>query len=189
MLETPDAQLAMQAAELIKSGESGAYRIEVKAESVAMQDFTAMKSERMEVLAGLSQFLMAAGPLMQAAPAATPFLLQMLQWSLSGVKGSSEIEAVLDRAIEQAQQTQGQGAAPPPDTKLLSMQMRGQQEMAKEQAKLQGDLVRIQAETQAADQREQSQATWNVREAAQKAFVSRSMAQQAQEPNGPKRFP
>lgn len=171
---TPDAAMAMQAAELLKS-DSAQWRIEVSPETISMQDFAALKSERTEVLLALSTFMQAAAPLMAQSPGSTPFLLRMLQWSLAGVKGSSEIEGVLDQAIAAAeaagpqQQQQGDGQA-----KLQLQQMKGQQDMAKEQAKLQSDLVRIQAEVQADAQREETQAAWNVREHTQKALITQA---------------
>ena len=174
MDKTPDAQLAPAAAQLIKS-EGNAYRIEVKPEAVSLQDFAALRSERTEVLMALSTFLQSAGPLMVQTPAAAPYLLEMLQWSFTGLRGASAIEGVLDRAIAAAQQAaanpqpQGQQG---PDPKLLAQQMKGQQDMQKVQAELQADLVRTKAEVEADAQREQNQAVWNVREQAQKQQIS-----------------
>lgn len=174
IMRTPDAQLAQQAVQLLQSGEMSAYRIEVKPESVAMQDFAALKSERLEVLAGLSQFLTAAAPIMQQMPAATPMMLELLQWVLSGVKGSSQIEGVLDRAIAGAQQMAAQPQQQKPDPKLQALQLKGQMDEQREQAKLRGELVKIQAEVAADEQREANQARWNLREAAGKATIQQA---------------
>lgn len=182
---TPDAEHAQAAVELIQSRMS-AYRVQVKPESVSLTDFAALKSERMEVLAGLSQFLTAAAPLMTQAPASTPFLLQMLQWSLSGLKGSSGIESVLDDAIHAAQQAAMQPAgAQQPDTKLLALQMKGQQDERKVQLELQADLARESAKVQADAQREQNQAVWNVREQQARAQIASATraAQPKKEPS------
>lgn len=169
---TPDAPFAEQAVQLIKS-EASPYRVQVKPEAVSLTDFSALKQERMEVLAGLSGFLQATAPLAQQMPSATPFLLQMLQWAMSGIRGASSIEGVLDQAIAAAQQAaqQPQQAAPP-DPKLAIVQAKAQADMAKEQAKLQGDLVRIQAEVAGDAARENTQREQNVRESAQKAQIS-----------------
>jgi hypothetical protein len=169
---TADAPYAQKAVELLKSGASK-FRIEVKAESVALADFDALKSERMEVLQGLATFFQAAAPVAQQMPGSLPFMLEMLQWTVSGFRGASEMEGILDRAIAGAQQ---QAAAPqqpaPPDEKLLALQLKGQNDLAKTQADLQADLQRTQAETQANAQREQDQARWNTQEAAAKAQIS-----------------
>lgn len=183
VLQTPDAQLAQQAVALLQSGEVSAYRIEVKPESIAMQDFAALKSERMEVLGGLSQFLTAAGPIMAQMPSATPLLMELLQWVLAGVKGSSEIEGVMDRAIAGAQQAAAQPKPAAPDPKLQATLLKGQLDQQKEQAKLQGELVKLQAEVAADEQREANQARWNIRETAAKARISAAM--KPQEPGKP----
>lgn len=172
---TFDAQVAPQAAELLKSS-MAQYRIEVKPEAVSLTDFAALKQERMEVLAGLASFMQAAAPLGQQVQGSAPFLLQMMQWAVAGLRGSSGIEGVLDQAITAAQQAQEAAAqagpqAQPPDPKLLAQQMKGQQEIAKVQAELQADLMRTQAETQANEQKERQQAEWNVREQAQKTAI------------------
>ncbi|WFG54184.1 putative portal protein [Myxococcus phage Mx9] len=175
---TFDAQLAPQAAQLLKSRMSE-YRIEVKPEAVSLTDFAALKAERMEVLAGLASFMQAAAPLGQQVQGSAPFLLQMMQWAVAGLRGSSGIEGVLDQAITAAQQAQEAAAQAgpqqqPPDPKVLAQQLKGQQELAKVQADLQADIVRTQVETQANEQKERQQAEWNTREAAQKALISQA---------------
>jgi hypothetical protein len=179
MENSPDAQLAPAAVELIKS-KFAAYRIQVKPESVSLQDFAALKQERLEVLQGISTFLTAAAPLM-ANPKAAPHLLGILQWTVAGLKGSSGIEGILDQAIAAAEQAaSAPQPAQPPDPKLLAQQMKGAQDLQKIQAETQADLIRTQAEVQADASREQTQAVWNVREAAGKAQIS--AAHQAMQP-------
>jgi hypothetical protein len=179
-----DAQMAPRAAELLKTRFS-TYRIEVKPEAVSLTDFAQLKAERTEFLAALSGFLTAAAPLAQQVPGSLPYLLQMLQWTMAGLKGSSQIEGVLDQAIQKAQElAQMQQAMPQqqaPDPKVQAMQLKGQLdaqkgqfELQKTQAKLQADLTRIAAETQSRDMQEQSQAKWNVQEAAAKKRINQA---------------
>ncbi len=189
---TEDAQLAPQAAELIKS-KFGAYRIQVKPESVSLADFAALKADKMETLMGFSTFMQAAAPVAQQLPGSMPFLLKFLQWAMSGIRGSSGIESVLDAAIaqaEQAAQQPQQAAQQAPDPKVITQQMKGQQDLAKVQAELQADLMRTQADVQADAQREQNQAIWNVREAAQKhAIAQAGRALQPPKAGGPGGLP
>jgi hypothetical protein len=172
---TPDAAAAGQAAALIKSGRS-AYRVEVKPEAISLQDFSALKSEAMEVLGSLATFLQAMGPLAQQMPGSMPYLLQILQWSFSRVRGASSIEGVLDQAIaaaqQQAQQPQAAQPPSPEQMKLQTQQLKGQQDLAKEDKKLQNALVLKQADVAAHAAQEQTQAEWNTREAAAKANIS-----------------
>lgn len=195
IMATPDAPLAMQAAQLIKSN-LARYRVEVKPESLALADFAQMQAERTGLLAAMASFFSASAPLVQAMPDAMPFLLQMLQWFVSGLRGASQIEGVLDAAIAAAQRAAQERAAnpqaPPPDPKVQAQQMKlqgdaqkAQADMQKEQLKLQNDLTRMQAEVQADAAREATQREENVREAGQKALIgSMTRAMQPQRPGG-----
>jgi hypothetical protein len=112
VLNTPDAELAPQAAQLIKS-KFLHFRVEVKSESLAQTDFAALKAERTEVLAAISGFVASAGALAQEVPGSSITLLEILAWALSGLKGSQEIQGVIDRAIAAAKQQAAQAAANP----------------------------------------------------------------------------
>jgi hypothetical protein len=178
---TPDAQLAPQAVELLKS-KLHCYRVEVKPENVSLTDFAALKAERMEVIQGISMFLSAMTPMVQAQPASMPFLLQMLQAGVAGMRGSSTMEGILDAAIAAAQQQAAQPQQQAPDSKLQAQMMKGQQDLQKIDKELQADLIRTQAEVQADGQREQNQMMWNVREAAAKHQITQ--AGKPMKPNG-----
>lgn len=167
-----DAQVVPQAIQLIKS-DLRCYRVEVKPEAVSMTDFAALKQERSEVVASIAQFMTSAAPIAQGMPNSLPFLLQILQWMVSGLRGASQIEGVLDQAIQAAQEAAKQPQQPQqPDPKLLVQQMKSQAEMAKLQAETQAELVKMNAEVQADDMRERNQMNWNVREALAKSQIS-----------------
>lgn len=176
VMATPDAPLAQAAAQLLKSPQTARYRVEVKPEALALADFAAMRAERSEVLTAISGFLSAMAPLLQLMPSALPHLLQMLQWFVSGMRGASKIEGVLDAAVTEAQRAAAQAQAspqqPPQDNKLQVQQLKGQQDMQKIQAETQARVVELQAEVAADAQREANQRQENVREATQKAAIS-----------------
>lgn len=188
ILERSNAQFAFPeesigpAVQLIKS-QLSCYRVEVKPEAVSLTDFAALKQERTDVIGAISMFFTAATPLAQAVPGSMPFLLQMLQGLVAGLKGSSVLEGILDQGIAAAEAAQKQQAMnpqqQPPDPKVVALQMKGQldqqkaqADMAKEQFKLQAGLVQNQAEVAGDAQREQDQAHWNTEEARGKAAVS-----------------
>lgn len=161
-------QLLQQAVQLLKD-EHNCYRIEVKPEAISLTDFAAMKAEGMEVLGGLTGFVQSAAPLAQQLPGSLPFLLKMLQWTMSRLRGASTIEGVIDQAITHAEQAAAAQAAapqqpPPPDPKLVAAQQKAQLDGQREQQKLQADLVRMNAEVQAENQKQQNQTEWNVKE-------------------------
>lgn len=189
VMKTPDAPLAQQAVQLLQDDMQALYRVQVKSEAISLTDFAALKTEKMELLTAVGGFMQMAAPLaQQMGPKAAPLLMKLLQGFVAGLRGSSQVEAVLDQAVAQAEEAAKQPATPPPpDPKLLSQQMKGQQDLQKIQAELQADLVRTQAEVAGDAQREQDQATWNVREAMQKQQIgaaSRAAHPGAQKPGG-----
>ena len=148
MQNSIDKELLPQAIDLIKQFDDARLRIEIRPESVAMVDYAQIKAERTDYINALSMFMQSSAPLMDADPAAKPFLLKMLQWGLAGFKGSQEIEGVLDKAIEAAEKPPAEGENQP-DPAQQAMQMQAQIDMQKEQAKQQGELAKIQAKAQA----------------------------------------
>jgi hypothetical protein len=133
-----DPQIAQQAVGLIKSN-FWEYRIEVKPESVALADMTAVKQERSEFLMAVATFMQSAQPIIQGAPWSAKYLLQMLQWSMAGFRGGSTIEGVLDQMVIEADQAQKQAAQqpPPPDPKMMQIQAKAQTDQAKAQNDMQ----------------------------------------------------
>jgi hypothetical protein len=138
MQNSLDADLLPEAIALIKDPRKARLRIAIRPESVAMVDYAQLKAERTDYINALSMFMQSASPMMEADPAAKPFLLELLKWGLAGFKGASEIEGVMDKAIEASVQAEKEKQEnPQPDP-----------EAAKEQAKLQGEMQKIQAKGQ-----------------------------------------
>jgi hypothetical protein len=174
---TPDAQYIPQALQMIRAMD--AFKISIKSETLAAQDMAALRQEKSEFIAGLAQFLTAAQPLIDKYPAAAPTLLEMLKWTMTGFKGASSIEGVLDKAIASLQQ---QPPAPPPDpnkakmeaaqaAQQMKLQGDAQREKMKSAAKgqeiqmqTQADIVRINAETQAELKKQAAQFAFDSRE-------------------------
>jgi hypothetical protein len=137
-----DPQKAMEAIQLIKSS-IYQYRVEVKPESVAMADMSAVKQERSEFLLAVSQFLQSSQPIVAGAPWAGPFLLQILQWAMAGFRGGATIEGVLDQMVTQAQQALIQSQQnPQPNPEMMKVQA----EMQADQQKMQMDMQAKQAD-------------------------------------------
>jgi len=186
MAMTTDANLIQPALQLLRD-RTNEYRVEIESETMAMTDYAQLQSERSQYLDGLAKFLSTAAPMVTQVPQSLPFLLEMLKWGMAGFKGSSEIEQVMDQAIQKAQQAadQPQGQQPSPEQMKAQMEMQKQQmksqaKMAEIQAKTQADMQKTQASTQAdimktqanleADkQREMNQAYYNIQEEQAKA--------------------
>ena len=146
-----DQQAAQQAIELIKS-DVYQYRIEVKPESVAMADMAAIKQERSEFLMAISQFFQSSAPILQQAPWAAPYLIQILQWAMAGFRGGSTVESVLDQMAMAANQQmmQAQMQPPRPDPRMELEKMKMQFEMQKGQMDLMGQKAGLQMDAQKA---------------------------------------
>ena len=139
MAASPDKDMAQEAIELIKNPEEAMLRIDIRPESVAMVDYAHLKSERTDYINALSTFMQSASPLMDSDPSAKPFLLELLSWGLAGFKGASEIEGVIDRAIDASKKEAQQPEQP--DPAAAAQQAKQQGEMQKIQAKAQSDMA------------------------------------------------
>ena len=148
-----DAELLPPAIQLIKQPEQARLRIDIRPESVAMVDYAQLKNERTEYINALATFMQSAAPLMDQDPSAKPFLLQLLQWGLAGFKGASEIEGVIDKAIDASQQQANQ---PEPDIEQQKLQAQMQLEEMKQKGQLAGIQAKAQADLQLRIQDEES---------------------------------
>ena len=166
---TPDAQLAQQAVQLLQS-KAGLWRVQVKPESVSMEDLAEKRNEATEFVAGVSQYLQAAVPLAQAVPGSTTALLELLGVVMARFKFADEVEGIIDGAVQQAKAQQAQQAAnpqmAPPDPKLMAAQAKASSDMQKVQLEHALGMQKLQAEVQAEEQKQQSQTQWNLREEA-----------------------
>ena len=148
-----DPNVIAQAVLLLKDPEKCNLSIVIKAESLAMVDYTRLRQERDEFMQGLTGFMGAAAPLMEADPAAKPFLLQMLQWYMAGFRGSDEDEGVLDQAIAASQQA---AQNPEPDSEAKQAQQQVAIEQAKAENAIRIQQAKVQGEMQLREQDKQA---------------------------------
>lgn len=170
-----DQGLLMQAVQLIKD-KFHDYRITVKPESIALEDFAAMKAERTEFIGGMADFFQKIAPIAQALPGSMPGFVDVAKWAAAGLKGGKEIEGVFDRIAQQAAQAaQNQAQQPQQNPEALKAQAAQQQAQAKMQElqiKAQIDQQHLQAQTQADIQRDESQARQQAQEEQQAHAMS-----------------
>lgn len=184
-----DPALAKQAVALIKS-RLHEYRVVVRPENIAIQDFAALKQEALEVIGAIANFIQEVGGFAKEAPGSMPFLLELLQWAISRLRGASGAEGILDRAIHAAKQSLAQpqqGAQqqqPDPRVQAAQLKIQADQQRAvldqqKGDAELQRDLVRQQAEVQGEAQKQRDQTEQNIKE--ERARLEMKAAAKAQE--------
>ncbi|MEY5100841.1 MAG: Myxococcus phage Mx8 [Pseudomonadota bacterium] len=123
ILRTPDAQFAGPAIELLKNEELSEYRIVVEADSMAALDWSAERDAAVQFMQGLGAFVSQVAPFAEKTPGAGPFLMKLLQWSVSKFRVSTEIESVLDQAIAGMQQQLQQPPEPPPPDPRVQVEM------------------------------------------------------------------
>lgn len=163
---TPDAELAMQAVQLIKDEDQFPWRVAVRPESMAMVDYQALQSERTGYLTAVATFMQSAAPIADAIPGSMSTMLQLLQWGLAGFKGSQQIEGVLDRAIAEQKKNPPQPKQDPAmlkaqqdmQLKMQEMQMNAQMQQREAQMKereMQMDMMAKQVEAQLTAQKQQ----------------------------------
>jgi len=102
----------------------------VSEESLSIADYNAERELRTQYLTAVGQFLSQAATLLEGKPEALPFLLKMVQWVTASFRGSSDIESVLDEAIQLTSQPK---PPPPPDPAIAIEQAKQQFEKEKGQ--------------------------------------------------------
>jgi hypothetical protein len=148
-LPKPDLRMVPAALQLMKSPEIK-WRVNIRPESIAMVDYAQIKAERTEYIMAISQYIQSAQAMASTVPGSLPVLLEMMKWGVAGFKGANYLEGILDQAIQMALKAQEQGGGQdegpsPEQIKLQTEQMRQQTA----QIKMQGDLQKIQAKSQA----------------------------------------
>lgn len=125
---TKDAEYALEAIQLLKSGDMRSFRVEVNADSMVELDVQQEKQERVEFLQAIGQYLTAALPIAQGAPQMTPFLLELLNFGVRGFRAGRDIEA----AFDQLKSKMGEQQQMPPEAQQAIAQAQEQSQMAQE---------------------------------------------------------
>lgn len=148
MSVTMDAPFVQQAIELLKSEEGFEWRVQVTADSIAQADYSSDKQDRIDFLSAVSSYLEKAGGMFQIVPGSAPLLIGMLKWAVAGFRNSSEIEGLIDKALDAITKQPPQDKPDPEAEK-----MKAEQEMARQQFQM--DQQKMQQELQMAQQKAQ----------------------------------
>lgn len=156
-------QVLQQAVALIRD-KFHEYRVEVRPESIAAEDFATMKAERTEFVGAVADLLQKAQGAAAASPAVLPGLLQIVKWAAEGLRGSKEIGGVFDEMIDAAarasQQAQAQPQQPNPEqlkaqaqqqaaeAKMQEIQLKARLDAQHQATELKNDLLQDRAEAE-----------------------------------------
>jgi len=143
-LESANAPLVQEAVALLKGDhEKFQWRVNVQADSLAMEDQATAKQEKVEFTNAVATFLQSAATTMKAMPDTAPILFETLKYVVSGFRGSQELEGVIDQTLSQIMQKIQNPPPPPPDPAIEKAKMDiqiAQQKAGLEQQKMQQEM-------------------------------------------------
>jgi hypothetical protein len=143
-LDAAKAPLIHAALALLKGDhEKFEWRVNVQADSLALEDTEAAKKDKVEFTNAVATFLQSAATTMKAFPDTAPILFETLKYVVSGFKGAKELEGVIDDNLKTIMQKIQNPPPPPPDPNVekakMDMQLE-QQRFQMESAAKQQDM-------------------------------------------------
>jgi hypothetical protein len=171
-----DQALVPQAIELLKNNPMRTFRIEVATDSMLYQDEQQEKADRVEFLGAVGTYLEKAVQASQAMPPeATPLLMDLLKFGVTGYRVGRELEGEFDTLADHIKQAAKQPKQPPPpNPEIMKIQMESQARQAELQSEVQARDHEIQLEAQ----KQQAQAQNDMRERQHKAELDQALAKQ-----------
>jgi hypothetical protein len=148
---TPDAQMAVPALQLIKGNEEEMeWRVHIQADALAMVDYTQQKNERSEFMNSVATFLQSSSTVGQGAPQLIPLMLELLKFGVAGFRVSKDVEGIFDKYIKEfnAELEAKKNAPPQPDPEQQKMQAEMQMKQQEAQMKQQSEVAKLQMDQQ-----------------------------------------
>ena len=174
-LAQEDQQLVPQAIEMLKSNPMRTFRIEVATDSMLYQDEQQEKADRVEFLGAVGTYLEKAVQASQAMPPeATPLLMDLLKFGVTGYRVGRELEGEFDTLADHIKQASKNPPAPKPDPEMMKIQMEAQARQAELQSEVQARDHEIQLEAQ----KQQAQAENDMKERQHKAELDQALEKQ-----------
>jgi hypothetical protein len=170
IMNTEDAQFAMQAIQLLKDQSLRDFSIEVASDSLVELDQEAEQAARMQMLQSVGGFLKEA---IQAPPSLAPLLGEMLLFGVRGFKVGRDIENAFEEAMQQLRQPQ----QPKPDPEQMKLQAQTQLEQMKMQATQQLEQFKAQLSVQTEQMKQEAQAKENLHQQELQAARDRQQAE------------
>lgn len=179
-LNEQDKQYVGAALQLLKSPAAQSFRIEIAADSMIQMDEQQEKQDRMEFLSAVGNFLKSAQEILAAAPQATPMVMELLKYGVTGFKVGKSVEGVIDQAADEAKQAAQQPKPEQPNPEMLKLQYSAQSDQARMQADMQIAKGKMDADMQLAQAKAQADAQFKQAElAAQQQLEQMRMQHEA----------
>lgn len=169
-LNPADMDFIPGALQVLRDDQLAMYKITVQADSLVQADWALEKSQRMELMGYVSQFLQSSVPAIQQNPNMAPLLLTMFKFTIAGYRGGAEIEGALNRELDtmakQAQEAANQPPQPPPPS---PEEIKAQAEAAQMQQQMQIDMQKAEHDAQIRQQEAEAQLMIDQQRAAMEA--------------------
>ena len=174
-LSETDKQLVPQAIAMLKNNPMRTFRVEVATDSMLYQDEQREKQDRVEFLSAVGAYLDKATQAAQMMPPeATPLLMDLLKFGVTGFRIGRTIEGEFDNVADAIKEKAKQPQQPKPDPEMMKIQMEAQSR----QAELQNETQMRTQEIQLEAQKQEAQAQNDMRERQHKAELDQALEKQ-----------
>lgn len=185
-LSQDDQQLVPQAIELLKNNPMRTFRIEVATDSMLYQDEQQEKADRVEFLGAVGTYLQKAVEASKAMPPeATPLLMDLLKFGVTGYRVGRELEGEFDTLADHIKEQSKNPPQPQPDPAMEKIKADMQMEQQKAQLQLQTRQAELQNQAQIREhelqleaQKQEMQAQNDMKERQHKAELDQFLEQQ-----------
>lgn len=172
-LDQADVVHVPSAVEILRNDFMSQCRVSIKADSLVQSDWALEKGQRMELMGFISQFMQSAMPAVQQAPELGRMLLSLMKWTITGFRGSAEVEGVIDQQLDLLVRKEQEAARNPQPKEPSPEEIKAQADMQKQQM----EMARAERESQAQMRLEEMQAMADIAVARNKAQVEAQLAQ------------
>ena len=160
-LRPQDQQIVPQAIQLLKSGDTASFRIEVTTDSMVYQNEQQEKSDRMEFLNMASGFLEKFVGIGQQAPDLVPVAMEMLKFAVTGFNAGKQLEGMIDETADELKELAARPKQPQPDPEMMKLQAQAQMKQQELQLQAQIRQQEMQMEIQVEKSKQEYQAQEN----------------------------
>jgi hypothetical protein len=160
-LRPQDQQVVPFALELLKSGDTASFRIEVTSDSMVYQNEQQDKADRMEFLNMASGFLEKFVGIGQQAPDLVPVAMEMLKFAVTGFNAGKQLEGMIDETADKLKEIAAQPKQPQPNPEMMKLQAQAQMKQQEMQMAAQIKQQEMQMEIQVEKSKQEYQAQEN----------------------------
>lgn len=160
-LRPQDQQVVPEAIELLKSGDTASFRIEVTSDSMVYQNEQQDKADRMEFLNMASGFLEKFVGIGQQAPDLVPVAMEMLKFAVTGFNAGKQLEGMIDETADKLKEIAAQPKQPQPNPEMIKLQAQAQMKQQEMQMAAQIKQQEMQMQIQVEKSKQEYQAQEN----------------------------